>query len=245
VALITGSGKRRVGWHVADALAQRGYALALHYRSSVAEATESAEAFRRRGVEVMAVQADLADEAAVRMLVETTLTQFGRIDVLVNAAAVWKRKRLEDVTAADVRFFFETNTLGTFLCCQHAGLAMVQQPEGGCIVNIGDWADARPYLNYAAYFPSKAAIPGLTRCLAVELGTRNPKVRVNCILPGPVLLPPDLPEAEKRQAINATLVKREGRPENIAQAALALIDNDFITGVCMPVDGGRTIYAPD
>jgi pteridine reductase len=70
-------------------------------------------------------------------------------------------------------------------------------------------------------------------------------VRVNCILPGPVLLPPDLPEAEKRQAINATLVKREGRPENIAQAALALIDNDFITGVCMPVDGGRTIYAPD
>src|SRR3954467_1252477 len=109
VALVTGSGKRRVGWHVADALAQRGYALALHYRSSVTEATEAAEAFRQRGVEVLAVQADLADESAVRMLVEMTLTQFGHLDVLVNAAAVWQRKRLEDVTAADVRHHFETN----------------------------------------------------------------------------------------------------------------------------------------
>ena len=85
----------------------------------------------------------------------------------------------------------------------------------------------------------------MTRSLAVELGTRNPAVRVNCILPGPVLLPADLPEKERRQAINATLVKREGRPENIAQAVLSLIDNDFLTGVCLPLDGGRTVYAPE
>src|SRR4051812_9425391 len=85
VALVTGSGKRRIGWHVAEALAGRGYALALHYRTSVAEAAEAAESFRRRGVEVIAVQADLTDETAVRLLVEMTLTQFGRIDVLVNA----------------------------------------------------------------------------------------------------------------------------------------------------------------
>jgi pteridine reductase len=120
---------------------------------------------------------------------------------------------------------------------------MVRQAEGGCIINFGDWAEARPYLNYAAYFPSKGAIPTLTRCLAVELGSRNPRVRVNCILPGPVMLPPDLPEAERKQAIDATLVKHEGRPENVAQAVLSLIDNDFVTGVCLPVDGGRTVYA--
>ena len=83
----------------------------------------------------------------------------------------------------------------------------------------------------------------LTRCLAVELGTRNPKVRVNCVLPGPVMLPPDLPEAERSEAINATLVKREGSPEHVAKAVLALVANDFITGVCLPVDGGRTVYA--
>jgi pteridine reductase len=245
VALVTGSGKRRVGWHVADALARRGYALALHYRNSAAEAEDAVAAFRQQGVEAAAFRADLTDERAVAALVQLALGRFGRLDVLVNCAAVWQRKRLEEVTAADVRLHFETNALGTFLCCQHAGLAMVGQPEGGCIVNLGDWAEARPYLNYAAYFPSKGAVTALTRCLAVELGSRNPRVRVNCVLPGPVMLPPDLPEAERRQAIEATLVKREGSPQNVAQAVLALVENDFITGACLPVDGGRTVYAPE
>jgi pteridine reductase len=245
VVLVTGSGKRRVGWHVAKALAARGYKLAIHSRSSAAETAETVEGFRARGVTAFAFQADLTDEQSVRKLIADVLGRFGRLDVLVNCAAAWRSKRLEDVTAADVRLYFETNTLATFLCSQHAGLAMVKQPEGGCIVTLGDWAVARPYVNYAAYFPSKGAIPTLTRTLAVELGSRNPGVRVNCILPGPVLLPPDLPEAERRQAIDATLVKREGRPENIAQAVLFFLDNDFVTGVCLPVDGGRTIFAPD
>jgi pteridine reductase len=245
VALITGSGKRRVGWSVADALARRGYRLLLHYRTSAVEAAESAEVLRKHGVEVEVFQADLADEAGVRALVARTLERFGRIDVLVNCAAVWQGKRLEDVTAADVRLHFDVNALGTFLCCQHAGLAMTRQPEGGAIVNVGDWAEVRPYLGYAAYFPSKGAVTTLTRVMAVELAARNPRVRVNCVLPGPVMLPPDLPEPEKRQAINATLVKREGSPDNVAQAVLALVDNDFITGACLPVDGGRTIYAPE
>src|SRR3984957_17895018 len=117
--------------------------------------------------------------------------------------------------------------------------------EGGAIGTLGDRAESRPYLNYAAYFPSKGAIPTLTRCLAVVLGTRNPKVRVNCILPGPVLLPAEMAEEDRRASIDATLVKREGRPENIAQTVLYLVDNDFVTGVCIPVDGGRTVFAPD
>ncbi len=245
VALVTGSGKRRVGFHVAEALAARGYALAVHYRTAAAEAAETVEAFRARGIDAVALQADLTDEPSVQALLKKTLEHFGRLDVLVNCAAAWTSKKLEDVTAADVRHYFEINTLGTFLCSQLAGLAMVRQPEGGCIVTCGDWAVVRPYVNYAAYFPSKGAIPTLTRMLAVELGSRNPNVRVNCILPGPVLLPPDLPEAERRQAIDATLVKREGRPENIAQAVLFLVDNDFVTGVCLPVDGGRSIFASD
>ena len=244
VALVTGSGKRRVGWHVADALAARGYDLVIHYRTSAAEAAEAVEYFRSKGVEAVGLQADLADEKAVRSLMDKALERFGRLDVLVNTAAAWRSKKLEEVTAADVRHYFETNTLGTFICTQQAGLAMVRQPEGGSIITLGDWATERPYLNYAAYFPSKGAIPTLTRCLAVELGSRNPRVRVNCIMPGPVLLPPDLPEAERNEAIQATLVKREGSPANIAQAVLFFIDNDFVTGTCLPVDGGRTVYAP-
>jgi pteridine reductase len=245
VALVTGSGKRRVGWYVADALAKRGYELAIHYRTSAAEAVETINTLQGRGTKVIGFQADLTDEQAVQSMVQKLLDHYGRLDVLVNCAAIWKRKRLEVVTAADLRMHFEINTLGTFLCAQQAGLAMVKQPEGGSIINLGDWAIARPYRDYAAYFPSKGAIPTLTRCLAVELGTRNPRVRVNCILPGPVMFPLDLPEAERRQAINATLVKREGRPENIVQAVLHFIDNDFVTGVCLPVDGGRSIYAPE
>lgn len=243
VALVTGSGKRRVGWHVADALAGRGYAVAVHYHTSAAEAAGTVAHLRGRGVEAEGFRADLADEGAVRGLVDAVLARFGRIDALACCAAIWERKPLEQVTADDVRRHFEVNTLGTFLCVQRAGLAMVHQDEGGCVVAVGDWADARPYLDYAAYFPSKGAIPALTRSLAVELGTRNPRVRVNAVLPGPVLLPPDLPEEERRRAIAATLVRREGSPVNVAQAVLALIDNDFVTGVCLPVDGGRTIYA--
>src|SRR5215472_12713993 len=224
VALVTGAGKRRVGWHVADALARRGYALAIHYRSSAAEAAETVAYLQGQGVQAVCFQADLTDEQAVRSLIRQTLARFGRLDVLVNCAAAWRSKELEQVTAADVRFYFETNTLSTFLCTQQAGLAMVRQPEGGCIITLGDWAIERPYLNYAAYFPSKGAIPALTRCLAVELATRNPRVRVNCIMPGPVMFPADLPPAEKEEAIRATLLKREGKPENIAQAVLAMLD---------------------
>jgi pteridine reductase len=244
VALVTGSGKRRVGWHVADALAARGYQVAVHYRRSADEAADAVAQFRARGVESERFQADLADEQAVRGMIEAVLARFGRLDVLVNAAGVWNRKPLEEVSAADVREHFEINALGSFLCALHAGLVMVCQTEGGVIVNLGDWAEARPYRDYAAYFPSKGAVSAMTRSLAVELGTRNPRVRVNCVLPGPVMLPLDLPEAERRQAIEATLVQREGRPENVAQAVLALVENDFVTGVCLPVDGGRSIYAP-
>jgi pteridine reductase len=243
LAFVTGSGKRRIGWHVADALARHGFALAIHYRTSATEAQQAASEFQGRGIEAIALAADLTEEREVRGLVQQVLDRFGRIDVLVNCAATWVRKPLENVTAADVRGSFDANTLSTFLCCQQVGLAMVKQAEGGSIVTFGDWATTRPYQNYAAYFPSKGAIPALTRCLAVELGTRNPRVRVNCIMPGPVMLPLDLPLPEREHAIQSTLVKREGRPENVAQAVLHFVENDFLTGVCLPVDGGRTVYA--
>jgi len=243
VALITGAGKQRIGWHIAQALAERGYRLAIHYRSSKNDAEQTVRELQSRSITARAYGADLRDENAVRKMVPTVLADFGQIDVLVNAAAIWQRKKLEEITAADVREHFDTNTLGTFLMCQHVGLAMTKQAAGGTIINIGDWAEVRPYLDYAAYFPSKGSVTTLTRSMAVELATRNPRVRVNAILPGPVMLPADLPEAERTEAINATLVKREGSPRNVVLAALHFIDNDFVTGTCLPVDGGRTIYA--
>lgn len=241
--LITGAGSRRVGARVAAAFAGRGWNVAVHYRSSPAEAAAVVEELRRSGVDAEAFRAELSDESAVRATVAGALQRFGRLDALVCCAAVWRRKRLEDVTAADVRDHFEANTLGTFLIAREAGLAMVRSAEGGCIVTVGDWAVARPYPDYAAYFPSKGAVPAMTRSLAVELGLRNPRVRVNCVLPGPVMLPTDLPEAEKQAAIRGTLVKREGTPDHVAAAVLSLVENDFITGACLAVDGGRGVYA--
>ncbi|MFO0938770.1 MAG: SDR family oxidoreductase [Gemmataceae bacterium] len=241
VALVTGSGKKRVGAVVADALARRGFAIAVHYRTSAREADETIASLKSHGVKVRGYQADLGDENAVRSMVKQVITDFGRIDLLVNSAAIWNSKPLEEVTAQDVREHFEVNALGTFLCSQQVGLAMVEQTEGGLIVNIGDWADARPYVGYAAYFPSKGAVSSITRCLAVELAYRNPRIRVNAILPGPVLLPPEMTAMERREAIASTLLRREGSPDNVAQAVLSFVDNDYVTGVCLPVDGGRTI----
>jgi pteridine reductase len=241
VALVTGSGKKRVGAGVAEALARRGFAVAVHYHHSAAEAADTAEHLRSFGVSVATFQADLADDRAACGLVAAVTERFGRIDLLANCAAIWESKPLEQVTAADLRHHFDVNALGTFLCSQQAGLAMVKQPEGGLIVTVGDWAEVRPYPGYAAYFASKGAVAGLTRALAVELALRNPRVRVNSILPGPVLLPPTLSAEEKKESIAGTLVKREGSPQHVAQAVLSFWDNDFITGVCLPVDGGRTI----
>jgi len=241
IALITGSGKRRVGNVVARMLAGRGYDIALHYNSSADEALQTARELAASGVRAEAFRADVSREDDVDRMFEAVIGSFRRIDALITAAAVWERKRLEDATGDDVRRQFEINTLGTFLCCRRAGLLMADQPEGGSIVTIGDWATVRPYADYAAYFASKGAIPTITRDFAVELARRNPAVRVNCILPGPVMLPENLDEHEVKGAVAGTLLKRPGNPENVAHAVVFLLENDYVTGVCLPVDGGRTI----
>ena len=241
VALVTG-GARRVGLAIVRQLAARGYRVAIHANTSRAEAEQVAAELQSAGTDAIAVAADLRDERAVRQMIDHAHEHFGRLDALVNSAAIWISKPLEHVTADDVRQHFEINTLGTFLCCQHAGLLMTRQSGGGAIVNLADWAIARPYLDYAAYFSSKGAIPALTRDFAVELARRNPNVRVNAVLPGPVMLPVEMPEEERQAVIRGTLVQREGKPENVATAVLFLLENDFVTGVCLPVDGGRSIF---
>jgi pteridine reductase len=222
-------------------LAERGYSIALHYHRSAEDAQQTVARLRQTGTQARAFQADVTQADEVDRLVDQTLERFGRLDVLVTAAAIWEPKPLEEVVADDVRRHFEINALGTFLCCRKAGLIMAGQQQGGVIVTVGDWAVVRPYLNYAAYFPSKGAIPAMTRSLAVEMARRNPAVRVNCILPGPVMLPEDLTPKERKEAVAGTLVRREGKPEHVGHAVLFLVENDFVTGVCLPVDGGRSI----
>lgn len=241
VALITGAGKQRVGYHIAESLADRGFDVAIHYNRSREEARQTVKSLVAKGVRAAAFQADVSKPSSIDRMFARVKDRFGRLDVMVTSAAIWDPKPLEEMTPDDVRRHFEVNALGTFWCCRAAGLMMVEQPEGGLIVTIGDWAVERPYLNYPAYFVSKGCIPTITRMLAVELAHRNPAIRVNCIHPGPVMLPATLSKHEKLEAIQATLLKKEGSPLHVAKAVEFFWDNDFITGACLPVDGGRTI----
>jgi pteridine reductase len=243
VALITGSGRPRIGNRIARALGERGYRIALHYHSSEEEAQAALHQFRELGIEAEAFRADVSQETDVDRMFESLHDRFGRLDVLVTTASIWNAKKLEDLSAEDLRLNFEINTLGTFLCVRRAGLMMAEQESGGTVVTIGDWAIERPYPNHAAYFVSKGAIPTLTKTMAVELAARNPRVRVNCIHPGPVMTPPGLNEQERQARIDATLVKQADDPETMVKAVLYFIESPFVTGVCLPVDGGRTIYA--
>jgi len=205
-ALITGSGKRRVGNAIASLLASRGFDIAVHYHTSADDARDTCAELQRAGVRAAPFRADLRSEAEISAMLEAVYSEFGRLDALVTAHGSWPAIPFESTTGADLMRQFEIEVLGTFLCCQRVGLRMAGQAEGGAIVTIGDWAVARPYAGYAAYFAAKGSIPTLTRTLAVELAARNPAVRVNCILPGPVMVPEHVSGEEKRRIAGGTLV---------------------------------------
>lgn len=245
VALITGSGRDRVGNVIARGLADDGYQIALHYRSSEQDALSSRDELRDRGVVCQAFQANVGDENEVQKMVDSVVTEFGRIDVLVTTSSIWPTESLEETTAASVLKSFEVNTLGTFNVAKAAGLVMTEQETGGSIVTIGDWKIDRPYLDHAAYLIAKGSIPTLTKVLALELGHRNPNVRVNCIHPGPVMFPAGTSEGEQRQLIDSTLVKKANQPEALTTAVRFFIQSPLVTGTSIPVDGGQHMYSPE
>lgn len=246
VALVTGSGAPRVGREIAVQLAKAGCRLALHANSSVHEAEIAARELEAEfQLDVIVTQGELDDDSVPSRLVEETVRHFGRIDILVNSAAIWSPTRLQDVTAQEIRRYFEINTIAGFLAARAAATQMASQSKGGSVVNIGDWATVRPYLEHAAYFPSKGSVETMTRSLAVEFSRLHPRIRVNCIQPGPVLMGDDVSEEHVKTIAASTLVGRVGDPKHVAHAVKFLCENDFVTGVCLPVDGGRTIFAPD
>ncbi|MBR9801849.1 MAG: SDR family oxidoreductase [Rubinisphaera brasiliensis] len=241
VALITGSGADRVGQAIANDLASQGYRIALHYRTSQEEAEQALEELRQQNVECEAFQADLTVEDDVNRMFAEQHKRFGRLDVLVMTASIYSPCKLEDITLEEIQKNFAINTAASFLCARAAGLQMVKQEQGGNIILFGDSAIEQPYLNHAAYFLSKGALPTLTRTLALELSVRNPNVRVNCLHPGPILFPPGASEEEKQQLIESTLVHNADVPDQVTHAVRFLIENTFITGAGLPLDGGRNL----
>ena len=236
VAVVTG-GARRLGKSIVLALAEAGCHVVINFRSSAEDAARTAAAARAAGVRALTVGADVTQAAQVDHLLATTLAEFGRVDALVANAGAFQRTPLATLTEGQWDAMLTNNLRATYLCAQRFGLHM-HAHGGGCIVALADVAGIRPWLDYLPYSISKAGIITLTHALAKELA---PSVRVNAIAPGPVLFPEDFDATVRQREIDRTLLKRAGSAQNIADAALLLIRNDYITGVILPVDGGRLL----
>ena len=237
-ALVTGAA-RRVGRVIALALAERGANVVVHYNTSGADAERTASEIGALGVECMTVKADLRVEDEVAAMMAAVVERFGRLDVLVNNAAVFFKTPVSTVTAADWDRLIDPNLKGVFLCSVIAGRRMMEQPEGGAIVSIADTAGLRPYKDYIPYSISKAGVISMTFGLAKALA---PKVRVNAVGPGPAMFPEDVPENLAKSMLEKTPLLRRGSPSDVSAAVIFLLEgSEFLTGTFLPVDGGRII----
>jgi NAD(P)-dependent dehydrogenase (short-subunit alcohol dehydrogenase family) len=223
VALVM-SGVGRLGTAVVRGLASRGYSVAIHADGPFSEARALAEEFEAAGVPSLAVTADLRDEGPIRAVVHRVADHFGRIDALATFPALARGGPLEEVTAHELRLHFDVNCVAAFVAAQEVGEFMVRQPEGGAIVLIGAAAAERPGRDAAGWLPSLAAIPTVARSLAEELSARNPRVRVNCLLPG--------------------AAAGDAAAAQVADAVLFLLENEGVTGVQLPVADSGTDTAP-
>lgn len=240
VVLLTGA--KRIGAAVAEALARRGSAVAVSYRGSAAEADAIAGGVRNLGQRAVAIQADVDDPTAVERLIAAVDAEFGRLDVLVNMASLYRQVAFDDMGEADWRRQLAVDLDGTFRVSRQA-VPLMRRSGGGRIINFTDWvaASGRPrYKGYVAYYVAKAGVKALTEALALELAADG--ILVNAIAPGPILAPDGMLPEELEAVTRSTPLGRWGGAEEIAKAILALVESDFITGETVRVDGGRHLY---
>jgi NAD(P)-dependent dehydrogenase (short-subunit alcohol dehydrogenase family) len=238
IALVTGAG-RRIGREIALALGRAGCDVVVHHGRSAEGAAQTAEELRAMGRRVWTESADLADVAAIDALFEAIARDPGRLDILVNSAANFRSGPLQEAREADWEQTMAVNLRAPFFCMQRAAALMAGEGRpGGAIVNLGDLSALSPWTGFSIHGASKAGLLALTRAAALELG---PAVRVNAVVPGAILPPPgtDAGESSWQQRGERLPVGRTGRPEHVARAVRFVIENDFVTGAIVPVDGGE------
>lgn len=240
VVLVTG-GAKRVGAAISRRLHAAGAAIAVHYRSSRDEAQAlAAELNELRPESAALVQADLLHTQDLSKLVQQTLQHFARLDAVVNNASSFFPTPLGEISDAQWDDLVGTNLKAPLFLAQAAAGEL--RRNHGAIVNIVDIHAERPMHGHLLYSVAKTGLSGLTRALAQELA---PFVRVNAVAPGVILWPEDAEWQDKerrRKIIAHTLLKREGKPEDIAKVVLFLIqDAPYVTGQIINVDGGRSI----
>jgi pteridine reductase len=236
VALVTGAG-RRLGREMARALAGRGMTVAIHFHASAEGAGELRDEINRSGGQAVCFSADLTDAGAARDLPKQVVARLGRLDVLVNSAAVMHRLTLEDTTPEQWDAIVNLNLRSVFFCTQGAAPAL--RAARGKVVNLADLAGLEPWPGFAAHSVSKAGVVMLTKVLARSLA---PDVTVNAIAPGAVLVPEEYDDEERERLARATPLRRLGAPADVISALLYLLEGgDFVTGEILVVDGGRHI----
>ncbi len=218
-------------------LAARGSHVALNYNRSEDDAIDTERCAAAFGVRSLRVQGDAGDPSAAARMNEVVEETLGPIDYLVSCAGVFRRTPVETVVEADWRDMMHGN-FETFRAAAAAVAPGMKRRGSGAIVAFGDVAAVRPWSEYLPYCVSKSCVLAHARELARALA---PQVRVNAVLPGPVLFPPDYPAESSESEIRRTLLKRRGHGEDIARAVAYLLDNDYVTGAELPVDGGRLL----
>jgi len=243
VAIVTG-GSRGIGLAIAEGLAGAG-AFSVISNRSVSQGEEAAAKVRGKGWKAKAISADVTQRKSVEGLVSQVLKDFGRIDILVNSAAIIVRKPIVEITDEEWDSLLATNLKGIFLCCQVIGRHMIERRQGK-IINISSNIIQPLQPGRGVYAITKAGLTQLTRVLAFEWAQYN--VHVNAIAPGPTITDlnrkffEDHPEDLKAR-IQSMPIGRMGQPRDHVGAALLLASSasDFITGQTIFVDGGSNL----
>ena len=235
VALVTGAAKR-LGRVVALRLADEGADVAIHYGKSASEAREVVSEIEKRGQRAVSFSADLTSVPAIQRLFDDATRHFGRLDILVNSAANFLETKFGETSESVWDASLDANLKAPFFCSQAAAPHLAQSGRG-VIINFSDIGGLLGWREFLPHSISKAGVIVLTRILAKELA---PKVRVNAIAPGTISMPGDPPQLEADYIRRAPL-RRAGRPEEVADAAIYLITAEFITGQVLVLDGGRTL----
>jgi pteridine reductase len=234
VALVTGAG-RRLGRAMAVALGARGMRVAVHHHHSAEGARDTVEQIRRSGGEARTFAADLTSPDGPARLVDEVADAFGTLHVLVNSAAVMMRTPIGEVTPEQWDAMFALNLRAPFFASQAAARRMA---DGGAIVNIADLAALETWPAYVPHGISKAGVVQMTRALARTLA---PRIRVNAIAPGVVLLPEGWDPATAERLASTTPLRRLGSPRDVVGAVLYLLEAEYVTGDLLVVDGGRHV----
>jgi 3-oxoacyl-[acyl-carrier protein] reductase/pteridine reductase len=234
-ALVTG-GAQRIGRAIALSLARAGADVTITYRTSADEAVETVDAIEQLGRSGYALECDVRSEESVRSAVAATLAEHGRLDILVNNAAIFETATLDQMSVSQWDAVFETNARGPFLVAREALPAL--RGSRGRIVNIGSLGGLQAWASHAHYCSSKAALHMLTQAMAKAFA---PEVSVNCVAPGWIEFPEDRPELAARFAEKAPM-RRNGTAEEVAAAVLFFATgSEFITGQILAVDGGLSL----